>query len=142
MIDLQAAAGRPLEFRGPYRREDLARVLDEVDVVVVPTLFQETVGLAILEAQSAGLPVIATRIGAVPETIQEGQNGFLFERGNAAALRVSLLRFIERPELVAAMSARTMRPMTIGRHVDLLTDVYQRCLHEHRGSKTHAANPG
>ncbi|HKV45501.1 MAG TPA: glycosyltransferase [bacterium] len=128
ITNLQATAARPLEFRGPYRGEDLPAVLDEADVVVVPTLFQETVGLAALEAQAAGLPVIASRTGAVPEYIEDGRNGFLFDSGNPQALRASLQRFLDAPELVAEMSGRARRPMTIGRHVDLLAEIYHRYL--------------
>ncbi|HLW59426.1 MAG TPA: glycosyltransferase family 4 protein [bacterium] len=130
---LQTLAGRPLEFRGPYDRGDLPAILDEVDVVVVPSLFPESVGLATLEAQAAGLPVIASRIGAVPEYIQDGQNGLLFEPGSSRALQACLRQFLDTPQLVAAMSARTTPPPTMVRHVDLLTEVYRACLgHGHR----------
>ncbi|TMI76189.1 MAG: glycosyltransferase [Bacillati bacterium ANGP1] len=128
VTELVAAAGRPLEFRGPYRREDLAEILDEVDIAVVPTLFQETVGLATLEAQAAGIPVVASRTGAIPEHVENGTNGLLFEPGDARALGQRLRLLIDTPELAAAMSARTVPPMAIGRHVDLLADVYRRCL--------------
>ena len=134
---LQMLAGRRLEFRGPYARADLPRILDEVDVIVVPTLFQETVGLATLEAHAAGLPVIASRIGAIPEYIQDGGNGLLFEPGNPQALRACLVRLLDTPQLVAAISASTARPMTIARHVDLLTDIYRACLQGGHRSPAH-----
>ncbi len=128
VADLQRmAGGTPLEFRGPYRREELPTILEELDVIVVPTLAQETVGLTVLEAQAGGLPVIASRTGAIPEHVQDGHNGLLFAPGNADDLRAQLLRLLEAPSLVAAMSARTAPPASIGRHVDALTEIYQRC---------------
>jgi len=126
---LQRLAGsRPLEFCGPYRREDLPRILQEVDVAVVPTLFQETVGLTALEPQAAGIPVIASAIGAIPEWVQDGENGFLFAPGDAAALRERLLRITEDPFLVARLSAKTRPPESIRAHADRLLAIYDACL--------------
>ncbi|MDR7568504.1 MAG: glycosyltransferase family 4 protein [Armatimonadota bacterium] len=124
----QLAGDRPLEFRGPYAREDLPRVLEEVDVAVVPTLFQETVGLTALEPQAAGIPVIASAAGAIPEWVEHGHNGLLFPPGDVAALRRQLLRVVEEPDLVARMSANTRIPSSIREHVDELLRVYEDCL--------------
>lgn len=123
----QLAGDRPLEFRGPYTREDLPRVLEEVDVVVVPTLFQETVGLTALEPQAAGIPVIASAAGAIPEWVKHGHNGLLFSPGDVAALHRQLLRVVEEPALVARMSANTRIPPSIREHVDELLGVYEDC---------------
>jgi len=126
---LQRLAGsRPLEFYGPYRREDLPRILQEVDVAVVPTLFQETVGLTALEPQAAGTPVVASAIGAIPECVEDGENGFLFPPGDATALRERLLRITDDPSLVARLSARTRPPESIRAHVDRLLAIYDACL--------------
>lgn len=126
---LQRLAGsRPLEFYGPYRREDLPRVLQEVDVAVVPTLFQETVGLTALEPQAAGIPVVASAIGAIPEWVQDGENGLLFPPGDPEALRERLLRITEDPCLVARLSAKTQPPESIRVHVERLLAIYEACL--------------
>lgn len=130
---LQRLAGsRPLEFYGLYRREDLPRILQEIDVAVVPTLFQETVGLTALEPQAAGVPVIASAIGAIPEWIQDGENGLLFPPGDAAALRDRLLRITEDPAIVARLSAKTRRPESIRAHVERLLAIYDACLAQGR----------
>ncbi len=121
------AGGRPLEFCGPYGREDLPRILEEIDVAVVPTLFQETVGLTALEAQAAGVPVIASAIGALPEWVTHGHNGLLFPPGDAAALRRELLRVVEDPEWVARLSAHTRPPRSIREHAEELLRIYEGC---------------
>ncbi len=113
-----------LEVRGSYTRDDLPRILGELDVVVVPSLVQETVGLVVLEAQAAGVPVIASRIGAIPEHVCDGENGLLCAPGDPADLAAKIRQVIETPSLVAAMSARTRPSARLETHVDALLDVY------------------
>lgn len=113
-----------LEFRGPYSRRELPGVLDQVDVVVVPSVAQETVGLVSIEAQAAGVPVIGSRIGAIPEYVQDGVTGLLFRSGDSRDLRDKMLQIINNPDMVAAMSARTQSPAPISNHIDSLRDVY------------------
>lgn len=70
-----------IEFRGPYKQEDLPRIYQEIDVVVLPSYF-ENCPTAILEAFYYQTPVIACRTGGVPEMITHGKNGLLFTPGN------------------------------------------------------------
>ncbi len=121
------AGGRPLEFHGPYRQEDLPRILEEIDVAVVPTLFQETVGLTALESQAAGVPVIASAIGALPEWVTHGHNGLLFPPGDVGTLRRELLRVVEDPEWVARLSAHTRPPRSVWEHAEELLRIYEGC---------------
>ncbi len=123
----QLAGGRPLEFYGAYRREDLPRVLEEIDVAVVPTLFQETVGLTALEPQAAGVPVIASAAGALPEWIGHGHNGLLFPPGDVTALRRLILQVVDDPGLVLRLSANTRPPRSMAEHAAELLRVYEAC---------------
>lgn len=66
-----------LRFTGV--RNDVARLMDAVDVAAVPSEF-ETFGMVIIEAMARGKPVVATRIGGIPELIEDGATGFLVER--------------------------------------------------------------
>jgi len=56
------------------------------DVLVLPSMFQETFGLVILEAFSVGLPVIAFRSGGIPELVEDRRNGIILEQGDEEAL--------------------------------------------------------
>jgi glycosyltransferase involved in cell wall biosynthesis len=56
------------------------------DVFVLPSMFQETFGLVLLEAFSAGLPVIAFRSGGIPELVEDGKNGMIVAQGDGEAL--------------------------------------------------------
>ncbi|MCX6583386.1 MAG: glycosyltransferase [Candidatus Aminicenantes bacterium] len=79
-----------IEFRGPYKQEDLPRIYQEIDVAVLPSYF-ENYPTAILEAFHYHTPVIACRTGGVPELVTHDTNGLLFAPGNWQ----ELLRHIE-----------------------------------------------
>jgi glycosyltransferase involved in cell wall biosynthesis len=60
------------------------------DIFVLPSMFQETFGLVLLEAFSAGLPVIAFRSGGIPELVEDRRNGIVVARGDGEALYQSM----------------------------------------------------
>ena len=86
------AADLPIRFCGMYAPDELSTILARHDVLVVPSICEETFSLVTREALQAGLPVIAARRGALPEVIQDGVNGLLFEPENAHDLRRCLER--------------------------------------------------
>lgn len=68
-------------------------------IAIVPSLFAETFGLTAAEAMAVGRPLIASRIGALPELVQDGQTGLLVPPGDADALREALGRLLADPDL-------------------------------------------
>ena len=86
------AVDPPIRFCGTYAPEQLSTILAQHDVLVVPSICEETFSLVTREALQAGLPVIAARRGALLEVIQDGVNGLLFEPENADDLRRCLER--------------------------------------------------
>jgi glycosyltransferase involved in cell wall biosynthesis len=117
--------GFSIDFRGPFKRESLAEALSDQDVVVLPSICPESFSFVIREANSLGLPVIASRIGAVPEGVKEGVNGFLFEAGNVSQFRTRMLRFIKEPDLVEKMAMRMPRIKTMEEHAVELLNLYK-----------------
>jgi glycosyltransferase involved in cell wall biosynthesis len=69
-----------------------AEFLRGIDVLVVPSLWEEPAGRVIHEAYAHGVPVIASRLGGPPEMVVEGRTGYLFDAGNARALADTLDR--------------------------------------------------
>ena len=106
VADLQVAAiGRPIRFAGEFQNDDLPRVLSNLDVLVVPSLWPENAPLAIEEALRAGVPVVASRMGGIPEFVRDEVNGRLFDPRNPAELAAILAGFIDHPERLAALVA-------------------------------------
>lgn len=78
--------------------ENLKKVLAESAVLVLPSR-AEGFGLVLLEAMSAGVPVVATNVGGIPEIIENEKNGLLVEKEDAAALAGAIVRVLEDEKL-------------------------------------------
>lgn len=86
--------GLELHTYGPYEPASLPALLADVDALVIPSLVWETFSIVAREAMSCGVPVIASRLGALPEAVREGENGLLFTAGSSSELAV-LLRSLD-----------------------------------------------
>jgi len=112
-------------FEGLVPNEEVGRVLADADVVVVPSLWYENSPVVIQEAFAAGVPVIASQIGALAEKVRQGENGLLFPAGEAVALRGLLDSLIEQPAQIEELRACIPEPSTVREHVALLADIYE-----------------
>jgi glycosyltransferase involved in cell wall biosynthesis len=83
-------------------REDVPELLPVFDVVVLPSLW-EGLPYVLLEAMAAGKAVVATRVGGMPDVIQEGQSGLLVPPADSAALAAALVKVLENEELRSKM---------------------------------------
>lgn len=77
-------------------------------IALVPSLCREGFGLVAVEAMRSGVPVIASRIGALPEIVADGITGVLVEPGNTSQLQVAIRRLDEDPALCRRMGAAGM----------------------------------
>ena len=77
---LAEEGGADCRFLG--RREDVERLLPGATVAVVPSLWEEAFGLTVVEAMAAGVPVIATAVGGIPELLRDGEDGVLVPAGD------------------------------------------------------------
>ena len=77
---------------GSLHGDELASAFASSDIFLMPSR-TETLGLVVLEAMSSGLPVVAARAGGIPELIEDGLSGYLFDdEGEAIAAVQQLLR--------------------------------------------------
>ena len=83
-------------------RAEIFRLYREADVFVLPT-WREGFPNVVIEAMAAGLPVVATPVGAIPEAVEDGKSGLLVPVRDAAALEAALRRLIDDPSLRRAM---------------------------------------
>ena len=85
---------------GPIPHQRVSLLLSQTDIFVMPSIFHnETFGVAAVEAQAMGIPVVATNVGGVPEAVVHGVTGILVEPKSEQQLADAILTLIENPEL-------------------------------------------
>lgn len=95
-----------IELRGPYRPEQLDAILDEVDVGIMPSVWEEAYGYAGMEFLAKGIPVIANAIGGMVDYVREGETGWLNRSCSAEELARIMQGIVERPQQVARLNER------------------------------------
>jgi len=96
-----------VEFLG--ERDDVPALLARADLFVFPTTGREGLGLAAIEAMAAGLPVVASEIGGLPEVVRQGRTGYLVSPGDPDALEKAILDLLSEPEHARALGAEGRR---------------------------------
>ena len=133
------AAGRAVRFTGPVPDRDLPALYRGAAVLAFPSVertcygrdvaVSELLGLSVLEAMASGLPVVASRLGGVPEIVVDGETGFLVEPGNVDELHDRLAQLLGQPALAARMGRRA-REQVVERFT--WEHCVQRCLAAYR----------
>ena len=118
-----------VEFAG--ERDDLPALLSGATAFLLPSE-TESFGLAALEALAAGVPVVASRVGGLPEVVRDGEDGFLHAVGDVEAMAASAARLVDDPSLRArlgaAARARAVADFRAEPAVDHYEAVYRRVL--------------
>jgi glycosyltransferase involved in cell wall biosynthesis len=86
------------EVVGKVPPDALDPYYQQASVFCLPT-YLEPFGIVFIEAMTAHLPIVATRVGAIPDFVEEGRNGFLVEPGDIPGLANALVQLLENPEL-------------------------------------------
>ena len=90
-------------------REDMPSIYGSSDIVVVPSRWEEPFGLVLIEAGAAKTPVVATRVGGIPEVVIDGETGLLVEAGNVEQLSAAVNSLVDQPELRVRMGEAAFR---------------------------------
>ncbi|HQK77061.1 MAG TPA: glycosyltransferase, partial [Candidatus Hydrogenedentes bacterium] len=116
-----------VHFTGFY--DDLPGALRAMDIFAQPSVLDEGFPTAVLEAQLAGLPVIASDVGGTGETMQAGKTGLLVPPRDVEALAQAMRTLAENPDRRAAMGAAgpewIRRSFTLDDMVRRVSDVYE-----------------
>ena len=102
-----AAAGLPIEFRG--WTNDVPAALHEIDIVAVPSSAVEATPRIVMEAFSAGTPVVAYPSGGIPEMVRHRDTGLLTANASSGALAQALKAMVANSELFSRCSAHGRR---------------------------------
>jgi len=95
--------GDRLHFLGFVAHDRLPAVLAHADLLVLPSLYEE-LGTVLLEAMQAGLPIVASKTGGIPDVIEDGVNGLLVPPGNPEALAHAIDRLLADRDLAYRLS--------------------------------------
>lgn len=131
---IRARACDSVHFTGYVPSQAIPDLMAAVDLVVVPSQPGEGLSNVALEAQAAGIPVVANRVGGLPEAVEDGETGLLVDDPeDAAALAGTLIRLLrnadERKRMGKAARKRAVGTFTIEQRVGRLRDVYRQLAH-------------
>lgn len=121
---------------GPQPNATVRSEMARAGALVVPSICYENFPRTVVEAYASGLPVIASRIGALAEIVRDGETGLLFEPGNAEDLAAKMAWAQANPDALRRMGANARleyeRLYTPERNYQMLMQIYQDAIEEHR----------
>jgi glycosyltransferase involved in cell wall biosynthesis len=128
-----------VRFQGSLSQNDLLDQYHSADIGVVPTLNYESFSYTCCEAMAAGLPVVASRIGGIPETVEDGRSGILVTPGNVGELASSLVKLVESEELRRGMGSagrlRAKREFDCAVVAERMVEVFQSVIDRARSTR-------
>jgi len=110
----------------PFHQSRLSQVFQELDVIVVPSLWYENSPNVILEAFAHRTPVIASNLGGMAELVQHAHNGLLFQPGSPRSLAEQFQRILVEPSLLPALAGSIQPVKTVDEEIDELESIYTR----------------
>jgi glycosyltransferase involved in cell wall biosynthesis len=114
-----------LSLAGVYGQTEVSRVLQGLDVVVVPSVWYENSPNTILEAFAHHVPVIASDLGGMAELVRDGENGLLFAPGDTDSLACRLRRLLDEPDLLACLRAGIGPVKSVAQEMGELEEIYR-----------------
>ena len=125
----------------PGRRDDVPDLLAAADVAALSSDYEGT-SLTVMEYMRAGTPFVSTRVGGIPEIVEDGVHGRLVPPQDPAALAAAIGALLDDPEAARAMAsraqARALRDFSIQATVAQIEDLYVRLLDEKRARRRRA----
>ncbi|MFT7616461.1 MAG: glycosyltransferase involved in cell wall biosynthesis [Planctomycetota bacterium] len=126
LAELKALAGNSgkVHFRGHYDNSAVPEILSRIDILVVPSLWWETFSLTIREAMLAGVPVIASDLGAMREAIAGNSAGLVFDPSSPGALARSIMRLVNERELRVKCASQRLQVKTLQQNASDYEQIY------------------
>lgn len=101
-----------IKYFGEYDKQDLGPIFESCDCLILPSRI-ESYSFVVREAFSAGIPVIASNAGALPEIVKHGKNGLLFKTGDGADLALQISKIAKNPRMLLDFQERIKPVKTI-----------------------------
>lgn len=124
-IKKMAKKDRRIEMKGRYDFNDIDRVLRDIDVVVVPSIWYENAPLTITTSHAYGIPVVASDIGGMAEMVKNGVNGLTFKVGDSSDLAKKIKMITENKSLIHEFSQNIDYPIRLEEEVFNMERLYK-----------------
>jgi glycosyltransferase involved in cell wall biosynthesis len=113
-------------------RPDVGEIMSCFDIFVLPSL-NEGMGRVLVEAMATGLPIVASRVGGIPDLVKHGENGLLVPPADEGALERAISDLLSdeaRRKRMGETGKRICRPYSIEAMVEKIDDLYSRLVEE------------
>lgn len=115
-------------FYGEINNKDIRKIYENIDLLVVPSVWPENSPVTIMEAFAAGTPVLASNIGGIPELIEHGVHGYLHRYDDPVSLAENMKKIISQPDKIKIMKEACLKKacdLTIKKQVSLIIKEYK-----------------
>jgi len=112
-------------FDGPFDNWEIGKVLEKIDVLVVPSIWYENSPLVIQEAFLAGIPVITSNIGGMAELVENGIDGFTFKAGDKNALKAVMKKIEDEPTILSSLNVNDKNVRSIQEDALFVQGIYR-----------------
>lgn len=122
-------------WHGEYKTDDLAEILDNLDCVVVPSIWEEAAGLVVLESLSYGVPVIGARIGGIPDFIEDNYNGRTYPANSERNLASILYELSMNPDILDRYKRNCGKEFRFSDYIKHTLSLYSKAINNEELSK-------
>jgi len=117
-----------IKLMGEFNYFEIAKIFSQIDILVVPSVWYENSPLVIKEAFLSNTPVIASRIGGIPELVNDGANGLLFKPQDADDLQEKIQYIIDNPDIIEKFKKNIPKVKNIEDNATEVEDVYNKLI--------------
>ncbi len=115
---------KKIKLMGGYNNSEVGRILTDIDVLVIPSIWYENSPLVIQEAFLSKTPVIASRIGGIPELVSDRVNGLLFKPADAQDLQSKIQYVIDNPDILEKFRSNIPKVKSIEDNAKEIEEIY------------------
>lgn len=123
-----------IDYGGVFEVGNISNVLSDIDVVIIPSLWEEIYGLVLDEAFNFGIPVIVSSRGGLPERVGDGINGFVFNPDVKDDLYKKMKIISKKPEVLGKMADNIPKIKSIGDYAFEIENKYMQKYNEKKGN--------
>ncbi len=117
-----------LNWMGEYRPQDLQQISQNLDLVIIPSIWEEGAGMVLPESLAMGLPVVAANIGGIPDYVKNEYNGVLYKYDSAIDLARILNDIAKNPGKLISWKNNCSISYKFDEFVDWIANIYRKLI--------------